>query len=83
MQGCLRRREARSACLLIAPAVASPLGQTLSVFGAQGRVTFYRNLEKVGDTSMPRQLTDCFNGLEGVLLGDAGLQLGQVRPALS
>jgi hypothetical protein len=48
----------------------------------QGRVTFYQNLELLGDTAMPRRLTDCFNGLEGVLLGDAGLQLGQALPRL-
>jgi hypothetical protein len=52
--------------------------------GAQETVTFYRNMERLGSAAMPRRLTDCFNGLEGIVLGDAGLQLGQVtRPALA
>lgn len=46
--------------------------------GRQGTVAFYSNLDPLGSAAMPRQLTDCFNSLEGVLIGDAGLQLGQV-----
>ncbi len=46
-----------------------------------GNVTFYRDLELLGELAMPRQLTDCNNGLEGILLGDPGLILGQVRSA--
>ena len=45
----------------------------------QKNVTFYRNLELLGVVEMPRQLTDCNNGPEGILLGDPGLALGQVR----
>lgn len=43
-------------------------------------VEFYRNLEKLGSRALPRtQVTDCFNGGEGTLVGDAGLELGAVR----
>ncbi len=45
---------------------------------AQKNVTFYRNLERLGVVEMPRRLTDCSNGPEGILLGDPGLILGKV-----
>ena len=41
-------------------------------------MTFFRNLQPLGSAPMPHRLTDCFNNLEGVLIGDAGLELGQV-----
>jgi hypothetical protein len=42
-------------------------------------VTFYENMEAIGNAAMPRPLTDCFNNFEGVLLGSAGLTLSQLR----
>ena len=49
--------------------------------GQGGNVTFYRDMELLGELAMPRRLTDCNNGLEGILLGDSGLMLGQARSA--
>lgn len=40
---------------------------------------FYRNLEEIGNATLPRPITDCFNNQEGVLVGDAGMTLGQLR----
>lgn len=42
-------------------------------------VTFYENLKHIGQATMPRPLTDCFNNFDGVLLGSAGLTISQLR----
>jgi hypothetical protein len=42
-------------------------------------VSFHRDNTHLGTSAMPRPLTDCFNNFEGLLLGSAGLTLGQVR----
>uniref|UniRef100_A0A7S1DHJ7 Polycystin cation channel PKD1/PKD2 domain-containing protein n=2 Tax=Hemiselmis andersenii TaxID=464988 RepID=A0A7S1DHJ7_HEMAN len=41
-------------------------------------VTFYSNLDNLGTAQMPRPVTDCFNNLEGMLVGDTGMTLGQL-----
>uniref|UniRef100_A0A7S0W9M5 Polycystin cation channel PKD1/PKD2 domain-containing protein n=1 Tax=Hemiselmis tepida TaxID=464990 RepID=A0A7S0W9M5_9CRYP len=41
-------------------------------------VTFYSNLENLGTAQMPRPVTDCFNNLEGMLVGDTGMTIGQL-----
>ena len=49
----------------------------LTIVVTQKDVTFYRNIENLGNSTLPRpSLTDCFNGGEGMLVGDAGLELG-------
>jgi hypothetical protein len=43
-------------------------------------VQFFKNTELLGSVPLPRPfLTDCFNGGEGTLIGDPGLELGVVR----
>lgn len=44
-------------------------------------VSFYQDLDFLGATQLPRgQLTDCFDGDSmGLLIGDAGLELGVLR----
>ena len=43
-------------------------------------VEFFRNTDPLGSAPLPRpSLTDCFNGGEGTLIGDPGLELGVVR----
>lgn len=42
-------------------------------------VTFYRDLEVLGSTELPRPITDCYNNLDGVLVGDTGLTIAQLR----
>jgi hypothetical protein len=41
--------------------------------------TFYRDIEMLGVKRMPRPVTDCFNDQGGVLVGDADMELGQLR----
>ena len=41
--------------------------------------TFYHNLDVVATSELKRPVTDCFNNFEGVLIGDAGLEMGQLR----
>lgn len=41
--------------------------------------SFYKNLELQGSAKMPRPVTDCFNNLEGVLVGDTGMTIAQLR----
>ena len=43
------------------------------------RVVFYHDLNLLGVSPLPRTFTDCANNTEGILIGDAGLELGQVR----
>jgi len=50
----------------------------LTVIVNRTEVTFYENLRRLGTAQMPRHVTDCFNNLEGILVGDTGLTLGQV-----
>ena len=41
---------------------------------------FFNNIEEMGNATLPREgLTDCFNGGEGTLIEDPGLELGVVR----
>jgi hypothetical protein len=43
-------------------------------------VQFFKNTKSIGSAPLPRpSLTDCFNGGEGTLIGDPGLELGVVR----
>ena len=42
-------------------------------------VSFHRNLEMLGAVEMKRPLTDCFNNFEGILVGGAGMEIGQLR----
>lgn len=42
-------------------------------------VTFFKNLENLGTSRLPKQLTDCYNDGRGIELGSAGLELGVVR----
>jgi hypothetical protein len=52
----------------------------LTMVVSEDRVEFYRNVDYLGNSSLPRiGLTDCFNGGEGTLIGDPGLELGVVR----
>jgi len=45
----------------------------------ENNVTFWQNLEKLGTVTLPRPLTDCYNGGDGLLVGSSGLELGQLR----
>lgn len=52
----------------------------LTMIVSVGKVTFFRNVDELGNSSLPRGgMTDCFNGGEGTLIGDPGLELGVVR----
>ena len=51
----------------------------LTMIISGNRVAFYRDLMLLGSSALPRKFTDCANNTEGVLVGDAGLALGQVR----
>ena len=53
----------------------------LTMVVTEAKVTFFQNLEKLGESELPRQgaMTDCFNGGEGTLIGSAGVSLGVVR----
>ena len=51
----------------------------LTLVVTESQAIFYENLEVVGRVAIPRPLTDCFNNFEGMLLGAAGMELGQVR----
>lgn len=42
-------------------------------------ITFYYDLEKLESVTIPRPVTDCFNQLEGMLVGDTGLTIGQLK----
>eukprot|EP00961_Rhodomonas_salina_P303493 3941262-Rhodomonas_salina.3 len=50
-------------------------------YGARRGVvlTSRMNLEALGSVDLPRTVTDCFNGDEGLLLGDSGMELGLAR----
>ena len=51
---------------------------TLVVY--QTHAVFFKNIEMTGNATLPRaSVTDCFNGGEGTLVGDPGLELGVVR----
>ena len=43
-----------------------------------GTVSFFANARLVGSQNLSRPVTDCFNGLEGPLVGDFGMELMQV-----
>ena len=52
----------------------------LTIVVSQTTVQYFKNTEFLGSSSLPRpDLTDCFNGGEGTLIGDPGLELGVVR----
>ena len=51
----------------------------LTVIVNDTHATFYRNIEMLGVKRMPRPVTDCFNDQAGVLVGDADMELGQLR----
>eukprot|EP00281_Chroomonas_sp_CCMP1168_P016014 CAMPEP_0206220982 /NCGR_PEP_ID=MMETSP0047_2-20121206/5167_1 /ASSEMBLY_ACC=CAM_ASM_000192 /TAXON_ID=195065 /ORGANISM="Chroomonas mesostigmatica_cf, Strain CCMP1168" /LENGTH=1725 /DNA_ID=CAMNT_0053643677 /DNA_START=282 /DNA_END=5460 /DNA_ORIENTATION=+ len=55
------------------------LDEMLTVVVSGTHVTFYKNLELMASAPLPRPLTDCFNGQEGVLMGSAGLTIGRLR----
>jgi hypothetical protein len=44
-----------------------------------GTVSFFVNGRRVGVAALPRPVTDCFNDLEGPLVGDFGVDLSNVR----
>jgi len=51
----------------------------LTVIINSSHAVFYRDIEILGAEAMPRPITDCFNNQAGVLLGDADMELGQLR----
>ena len=42
-------------------------------------VDWYQDLEHIGQRALPRPVTDCFNDGQGVFVGDANMELGQLR----
>ena len=50
----------------------------LTVVVNSSHAVFYQNVDLLGVAPMPRPLTDCLN-TEGVLLGDADTEVGQLR----
>ena len=42
-------------------------------------VDWYRDLEHLGQRQLPRPMTDCFNDGKGIFVGDANMELGQLR----
>jgi hypothetical protein len=42
-------------------------------------VTFYQDLRKMGERQLSRPVTDCSNDNKGIFVGDANLELGQLR----
>lgn len=52
----------------------------LTVIITPTEVTFFRNLERLGEPiPLTVPVTDCFNNDQGVLIGDAGLELSGLR----
>ncbi len=51
----------------------------MTIVVTQTNVTFYRNLEVLEVVKITRPITDCFNSLEGMFVGDTGLKIGQLR----
>jgi hypothetical protein len=51
----------------------------MTIVVTQTSVTFYRNLDVLGVVNISRPVTDCFNSLEGIFIGDTGLKIGQLR----
>ena len=51
----------------------------LAVIVNSSHAAFYRGITLLGVQKMPRPITDCFNNQEGVLVGDADMELGQLR----
>ena len=43
------------------------------------QVRFLRNLLELGTSVLPRRITDCWNEGEGLLVGDAGLSVAELR----
>lgn len=53
----------------------------LTIVVDQSKVHFYRNIDYLGAADLPRPVTDCFNDGEGLLVGDAGMELSLLRSA--
>jgi hypothetical protein len=51
----------------------------LTVIVNETHVVFYKDLDIMGVKEMSRPITDCGNNQAGILAGDAGLELGQLR----
>jgi len=51
----------------------------LTVVINNSHASFYHNIDTLETVSMPRPMTDCFNNQEGILVGDTGMELGQLR----
>ena len=51
----------------------------LTVIVNETHAIFYRDIKMLGIKRMPRPVTDCFNDQGGVLVGDADMELGQLR----
>ena len=46
---------------------------------SKSSVSFYRNIELLSSVDLPRPVTDCFNSGEGLLVGDKGMEISQLR----
>ncbi len=51
----------------------------MTIVVTQTTVSFYRNLDVLSVVNISRPVTDCFNSLEGIFVGDTGLKIGQLR----
>jgi hypothetical protein len=60
-------------------AIPADTDMLLTMIVTGGQVVFYRDLDLLGASPLPRKFTDCANNTEGILIGEAGLTLGQVR----
>jgi len=45
----------------------------------QTSVDFYQNVQHLGRRELPRPVTDCYNNGKGISVGDANMELGQLR----
>jgi hypothetical protein len=51
----------------------------LTIVVNDSHAIFFENIKILEVVDMPRPITDCFNYEEGVLVGDAGMEMGQLR----
>lgn len=51
----------------------------LTVIVNETHAVFWKDVDMMGAVTMPRPITDCGNNQAGILAGDAGLELGQLR----
>ena len=59
--------------------VEPDVANLMTVVVTQENISFFKNLELLETISIKRPITDCFNSLEGMLVGDTGLSIAQLK----